>query len=70
MGSSGLAQALRNISLALPYRFENVYAFLEEVLITVVIPWATIMSAVVVSWKIADVILRIVFPPKAAELHK
>lgn len=70
MGSSGLAQALKNIALVLPHHLENLYAFLQEVLTTVVIPLVTIMAAVVVSWKIIDAILRIVSPPKAAELHK
>lgn len=70
MGSSGLAQALRHIALELPYHLENLFAFLQEVVTMVIIPLATIMAAVVVSWKISDAILRIVSPPKAAESYK
>ena len=67
---SELAQALRDIARALSYRWENLYAFLQEVVTTAIIPLATIISAMVFSWKISVAILRIVFPPTAAELHK
>jgi uncharacterized membrane protein YqaE (UPF0057 family) len=70
MGSSGLYQALRNIVRELPYHFENLYVFLSEVVTTVFIPFASIVAAALVSWKLSNVILRILFPPKAALLQK
>lgn len=70
MASSGFSLALSNLVRELPHHLENLYAFLSEVAITVVIPFATIIAGALVSWKLSNVILRILFPPNAAVLQK
>lgn len=68
--SSMLAIAMRNLVRDLPALMDSFYAFTWDVLTTIILPVAFVITAVVITWKVLREIGRILVPPPAAVFHK